>query len=266
MEFHEIANVYPLMSRDAVTELAEDIKKNGLLMPIVVYEDKILDGRNRWAACVHAQVEPHFTPFNGKIDPLDFVISANDKRRHLTPGQRAAAAAKAANMKGGGEYKKKNQASSKEGACKPQPLVSQQEAAKKFDVSRAQVERAVEVMKADPETFEKLREGKVTVGAALKKAREPKKAPEKPGLDPSKNIPGQIILEDRPRSSPSRDERILAAINSGKGLVPAAKEAAEAERLGFDGQHLKALIDQLKAEISSRNQMKRALEAHLKKG
>jgi hypothetical protein len=86
---------------------------------------------------------------------------------------------------------------------------------------------------------------------------------EKPNPDPSKNIPGQIILEDKPRRVRSRDERILAAINSGKGLGPAAKEAAEADKLDFDDQYLQALIDQLEAQISVRHQMIGALLAHL---
>jgi hypothetical protein len=72
--------------------LVEDIKANGLLTPIVTFEDKVLDGRNRLKACQLAGVDPVFKPFEGD-DPVTFVISANLHRRHLTTPQRKQVAA-----------------------------------------------------------------------------------------------------------------------------------------------------------------------------
>ncbi|MCD6295935.1 MAG: ParB N-terminal domain-containing protein, partial [Deltaproteobacteria bacterium] len=51
MEFHEIANMFPLMEGTEFDALVTDIKENGLLEPIWLYENKILDGRNRYRAC-----------------------------------------------------------------------------------------------------------------------------------------------------------------------------------------------------------------------
>jgi ParB-like chromosome segregation protein Spo0J len=52
LEFHEIANTFPLISEEETQQLADDIKKqNRLIEPIVLYEEKILDGRNRFKAC-----------------------------------------------------------------------------------------------------------------------------------------------------------------------------------------------------------------------
>jgi len=54
VEFHEIANLFPMMQPDELADLVADIKVNGLIEPIILYEDQILDGRNRWLACGEA--------------------------------------------------------------------------------------------------------------------------------------------------------------------------------------------------------------------
>jgi hypothetical protein len=56
-----------------------------LLDPIVLFEKRILDGRNRSVACESAGVAPHFVEFEGtREEALMFVVSHNLKRRHLT--------------------------------------------------------------------------------------------------------------------------------------------------------------------------------------
>jgi hypothetical protein len=112
------------------------------------------------------------------MSPFDFVISVNDRRRHMTKPQREAAAADVATMKRGGDGSNQYAKPPKGGLAKEQPVVSKKEAATKLDVSPRQVERAAAVKKADPELFQDIKDGKVTVGAAEKKVRERKAAPE----------------------------------------------------------------------------------------
>ncbi len=88
-EIHPAANCFPMMPEPRLTELAADIQRNGLLQPIVIFEGKILDGRNREQACALAGVTPSFVDWNGE-NPFRFVWSVNSQRRDLDVMQRAA--------------------------------------------------------------------------------------------------------------------------------------------------------------------------------
>jgi ParB-like chromosome segregation protein Spo0J len=87
---HPDAKLFPLMSYDELQVLAADIAENGLLEPICRYEGKILDGRNRVRACIIAGVEPVFydIDIHGQR-PIEYVLSKNLRRRHLTTIQLA---------------------------------------------------------------------------------------------------------------------------------------------------------------------------------
>src|SRR5262245_9108090 len=84
---HPLADIFPLMEGVEFEELVADIKANGLREPIVMFEDKVLDGRNRYRACAAAGIEPTFTLYQGD-NPAAYVISANIRRRHLTAEQK----------------------------------------------------------------------------------------------------------------------------------------------------------------------------------
>ena len=85
--YHPACTVFPQLSDAELQDLADDIAVNGLRNPIVLWQGKILDGRNRYLACEIAEVEPRFTEFEGD-DPIGWVISQNLHRRHLTASQR----------------------------------------------------------------------------------------------------------------------------------------------------------------------------------
>jgi ParB-like chromosome segregation protein Spo0J len=87
LKFHPLADKFPPMEGGEFEELVADIKANGLNEPIVMHDDMILDGRNRYRACIEAGVELAYSPFTGS-DPAAFVISANIRRRHLTAEQK----------------------------------------------------------------------------------------------------------------------------------------------------------------------------------
>jgi ParB-like chromosome segregation protein Spo0J len=87
-EFHEAADLFPLMGDAELKELADNIKKDGLLEAIMWDLDrKILDGRNRLKACHMAGVVPRIHNYAGN-DPVGFVISKNIHRRNLNAAQK----------------------------------------------------------------------------------------------------------------------------------------------------------------------------------
>jgi N6-adenosine-specific RNA methylase IME4/ParB-like chromosome segregation protein Spo0J len=99
-QFHPLANVLPVMEGTDFDRLVADIAEHGLLNPITIHDDMILDGRNRERACCAAGIEATYVPFTGD-DPAAFVLSQNLARRHLGPSERAMVAARMANLKWG---------------------------------------------------------------------------------------------------------------------------------------------------------------------
>jgi hypothetical protein len=88
LEFHSVANIMPMMSNNEYEALKLDVKANGLREPIVIYQNKIIDGRNRYNACLDTGIKPIFKEYKGEEkDLIDFVISLNINRRHLTKSQ-----------------------------------------------------------------------------------------------------------------------------------------------------------------------------------
>ena len=83
---HPIAAIFPLLDESKLAELTADIKDHGLKCDITLYENKILDGRNRYRACLNAGVLPTFVAYAGD-DPVGHVLSLNLHRRHLTASQ-----------------------------------------------------------------------------------------------------------------------------------------------------------------------------------
>jgi ParB-like chromosome segregation protein Spo0J len=58
LEFHPLADIFPLLEGEEFNNLVSDIKANGLHEAIIVYEDKILDGRNRYRALLALGIDP----------------------------------------------------------------------------------------------------------------------------------------------------------------------------------------------------------------
>lgn len=108
VKVHPAAEVFPMLPDKELRELGEDIKEHGLKQGVVVWSAPeygapryLIDGRNRLAAMEVVGMATEATVRSARLvtgttaDLATLIISANIKRRHLTPRQRADLAIKA---------------------------------------------------------------------------------------------------------------------------------------------------------------------------
>jgi len=92
---HPLANQFPMMSAPEFEALKADIEENGLNDKILLFQGKILDGRNRYQACLDVGIEPEYEDFSGTYEEAQQLsASANLTRRHLSKSQKAMVIAK----------------------------------------------------------------------------------------------------------------------------------------------------------------------------
>jgi ParB-like chromosome segregation protein Spo0J len=167
--FHPIADVFPLIEGAALEALAADIGANDQHEAITTHEGKILDGRNRYLACLKAGVAPRFEEFKGD-DPIGFVISKNVHRRQLDDNQREIVAAKLAALPPGRPSAKSGQLAG----------LTQAQAAKLLNVSERAVRRAGEVLKHGVAELQlAVTSGEVSISAAAAVAVANQKKPDR---------------------------------------------------------------------------------------
>lgn len=161
---HPIVAVFPEMDAGQYAELREDIRTNGLEVPVVTWKGQIIDGRHRAKACDELGVPLRTQEFRGTEERMHaHVVSLNMRRRHLSESQRSLVAAKLATLKDGQK---------KAGA--PIGAASQDDAARMLNVSRRSVQRGREVLtKGVPELVEAVEKGEATIYAAAAVAKQP---------------------------------------------------------------------------------------------
>lgn len=159
LEPHPLANIFPLLDGDAYAEFLADVRENGIREPAVLYQEKILDGRNRYRAAQEAEVVCPTRDYVGS-DPLGYVISLNLHRRHLDESQRAMVAARLANMPVGNFSKSANL---------PDSGVSQPRAASLLNVSERSLRSAKAVLdEGAPELVAAVDQGHLAVSVAAR--------------------------------------------------------------------------------------------------
>jgi len=160
---HPCTQLFPPMNEEAFDALVADMAKNGQRDPIVVDQhDRIVDGVNRFQACLKLEMAPKIerkSLTDGEAHR--YSISGNLHRRHLTSSQRAAIAADAATRSQGGH----------QAAILPDAL-SQAEAATIMHVSERAVRSASKVKRYSPELHKQVKAGVIPLHIAEQKVVE----------------------------------------------------------------------------------------------
>jgi len=211
MNVHPAADIFPTMSEAEIKDLAEDIKANGLHVPIVLHEGQILDGRNRLAACKLAGVEPVTVNYTGN-DPVAFVWAQNVLRRHLTEDQKAALAvemeplfAEQARMRMlAGKAPDPGAETAPGSAKRDNTKRALMQAATTAKVAPKRARRAKAIKERAPEHFELVKAGELTIADAekpIRAAERERKAAERAGRLRTLPVP-TVRLEEADATQP----------------------------------------------------------------
>jgi ParB family chromosome partitioning protein len=176
--WHEYANLFPMLSGDTLAMLSADIAEHGIREPVMLYQGKVLDGRNRCVAANDIGIDVPTRDFVGDdASALAFVISTNLHRRHLTESQRASIAARLANMPAHRPVKYANLPTFLKHSAHNLSPVSQSEAASLLNVSERSVKTARKVQTEAPaEIVQAVDDGRISVSLAAQVASLPEAA------------------------------------------------------------------------------------------
>ena len=168
LQLHPLCTLFPRITGTEFDALVVDIKANGLREPIIIHDNMILDGGNRYRACIEAGVEPAVMKFGGG-NLVSYVLSANLHRRHLSAIQAAAIVASAqdwANAQTGGGTGA-NQHKQQPGKFTGLQTVASRRA--QSGASDKTQRMADKIAKADPDLAKALGRGEVSPSDAVEK-------------------------------------------------------------------------------------------------
>lgn len=168
-ESHPYADLFPQMLPEEWGTFLSGIHENGVLIPIVLYQGKILDGRHRWQAVSTLaeqgiKIECPITYFEGDdAAAIRYAYEMNIRRRHLTTGQRACI---------GVPIKQHLQESVKQGqrtdltSGKNTGSDSRDMAGQIVNVSGKTIDKAEKLQENAPDLFERVQAGEMPLSAA----------------------------------------------------------------------------------------------------
>ncbi len=201
---HKLAKYFPILEGEEFDLLVQDIKEHGQLEPIVLCDGEILDGMNRYNACLKLGIDSIVEEYKGD-DPLSYVISLNIRRRHLDTSQRAMLATEMlpefevqAKERHAASHTKEGKRASKDARSaenKPEKAKTWKDkhkaaddAAKIFGISRPTVERAKRIKEQAPDRVDNIIKGKETVTTVDAEIRQTKEKERQENAPPKAEI------------------------------------------------------------------------------
>ncbi len=258
---HQVANIMPMMSSAELDALAIDIQEHGLREPIWLFRkddvEYIVDGRNRALACQRINVIPEYRYYDGTEESLlNFVISLNISRRHLSPGQKACLAVEILPMI---ELQTKKNLSEKmktirSGGTVDKGKSSSVVAGEMFGVSGTNIKNAKKLHNENKEVFGQVMSGELS----LNKAMVMLKNEDKTNLSkPPESVETSVSSEDKTNLSKPPELIVLNKLENKKvsELVEFGMDRVKAERYIVTKRKPKT-VAKLKTSFSNRIEFK----------
>lgn len=240
---HPLSAVFPPMTPEEFQSLKDSIDANGVLNPITLYEDMIIDGWHRYQAALELGMDCPEAELDEWLDPKDFVLAQNKNRRHITASQLAMATTAVY------EWHPANRPN--KSALNAELSKTTAELAEISGTSKRTIEQAKSVLKnASPEVKDAVKSGKI----GLYKAQEISKLPKD---KQAAAIDKPIIAPERPRLTedygPSESELKAneLAHQADLELLNKMLEADEALAASYaENKRLNHLVAQLEVRIA----------------
>jgi hypothetical protein len=252
-QLHPLCSLFPRMAGAEFETLVADIKANGQREPIIIHDGMILDGGNRYRACIEVGTPPETMQFGGG-NIVSYVLSANLHRRHLSAGQQAAIVASCQDW----------QKAAKHGGARDTEqgaTLHLDSVAKRAEQSGASVrtqKMADQVAQADPALAKQVAHGEVSLPKAVAQveAKKPKKDKKKKPKPPkTKQEPVDSDTEKRLESA---NDAIVSLVEENdrykNQLAALVFEGSEEEK-----EELLGRLDTLSKELKTANAMVAAI-------
>jgi hypothetical protein len=171
LRLHPWAAQIPRMSEEQFELHKEDIAKHGQRDPIWVKQGWLVDGLHRLGACIELELEPRLEQYPND-DLVEFILSENLFRRHLSDDQRAVLVAMAL----GPGLRAEAQARMKAGVADPtlksaEGSETAHKIAKQAKVGRDKGRAALRIVEQEPKEAEKVLAGEKRLADAGKDKR-----------------------------------------------------------------------------------------------
>jgi ParB-like chromosome segregation protein Spo0J len=164
-ERHPVIEALPRITGKALDELRESIAKNGVLVPVVVWNGMLIDGRHRHDIAEELGIPLPTRQFDGtEEEAIAHSWALNGPRRHMTPSQRAMVAAKLLPLFEDAAARRQQAGTLVSNDTKGR---AREQAAKATDASPTQVARAKKVLdEGSPELQQAVEDGTIPVSTA----------------------------------------------------------------------------------------------------
>ena len=171
----EFKALLPALDEQTFSELEQNILQYGVRDPIVLWNDILIDGHNRYAICQKHELPFHTIDmeFDTREEVLIWIISTQVSRRNLTPMQLSYFRGlhhRADKQMVGSVNQYTNQSAKPQNGGEQKPLSTSKRLAEKYRVSKNTIERDAklseaidEIGKVSPEAKMKILSGEVSI-------------------------------------------------------------------------------------------------------